>query len=168
MTSTTITTNWAQAQALADRVLAQFRKGLAGAKRQAGLESRDLRQEAILAAEEALRRHQEWRGDPLPLAFRITQCRAMRAGRGPRRGEAPEGWEPSHHDDPLAILMAREAAAKLQAHGLLEGVGAREGASAKTGKRRLARARGLAEAVLSGSSPQGSLFDLLGGEDGEC
>lgn len=162
MTSTTITTNWAQAQALADRVLAQFRKGLAGAKRQAGLESRDLRQEAILAAEEALRRHQEWRGDPLPLAFKLTKCRALRAGRGPQRGEAPEGWEPQHLDDPLSILLAREAAAKLAAHGLLEGVGAREGTSQKTGKRRLAQARGLAEAVLGGTSPQRSLFDVVG------
>ncbi len=155
----TNTTTWAEAMALAERVLSQFRKGLAGAKDFAKFEVQDLRQEAILAAEEALRRHQGWRGDPLPLAFKITQCRALRAGRGPRRGEAPEGWEPSHGDDPLALLLARETAAQLAAHGLVDGVAAREGTSQKTGKRRLARARGLAEEVLGGQAAQGSRFD---------
>jgi len=136
---------------LADVMRARFGPGLARLARQAGMERQELPGEAILITDEALVGFDPARGDFGGRWWHTCQRRFARLG-GAALGGGLE-VDQAGGDDPIDILLAREAIGRLAATGLVAAAMRDDrGSSSRTQRRHRARLGGAARAY--GCGPQ--------------
>lgn len=146
---------------LSAALLKKYAGGIANLSQRAGWQRDDARQQAWVAAADALSGYDNRKGDLLVRAWFYLQIAAKRAGFMPagrcNSGDA-DGLDELDKiqggDDPAEILAAVQ---KAEALGL-EKYAERKSISKSNGRRHAAMARGAAEALIAGTSRQGDLF----------
>jgi hypothetical protein len=143
---------------LAADLLKKYGGGIANLSKRAGWQRDDARQQCWVAAAEAINGYDKGKGDLLARAWFYLQIAAKRAGFLPCNlstdaNEISELDKIQGGDDPAEILAAVEKAEALGFEKYVE----RIANSKSSGRRHAARARGAAEALISGGQ-QGDLF----------